>query len=102
MLRGAQTPGELKQRTDRLHPFVSTPDVEENLRRLAERELVRQLDRRPGQKEERWTQLLGGEDDPIAAAPQMSPASQPGGLEERVAALEREVAELRRLLGERP
>src|SRR5437868_1154205 len=60
MLRGPQTPGELKQRCERLHPFDSTGEVEETLQRLAARELVRRLERRPGQKEERWTQLLGG------------------------------------------
>src|SRR5437763_5669329 len=48
MLRGPQTPGELKQRAERLHPFESTPEVVQALHRLAERELVRGLDRRPG------------------------------------------------------
>jgi len=94
MLRGPQTPGELKQRAERLHRFDSTPEIEEVLHRLASRELARRLDRRPGQKEERWEQLLGG-DEPRAVAP---PPSSAGSLEERVAALEREVAELRRLL----
>src|SRR5256885_8787483 len=62
MLRGPQTPGELKQRAERLHPFASTREVEEALHRLAGRGLVRRLDRRPGQKEERWEQLLGAEE----------------------------------------
>jgi uncharacterized protein len=88
MLRGPQTPGELKQRAERLHRFESTPEVEEALHRLASRELVRRLDRRPGQKEERWEQLLGAEE--VATGP-VRPASS---LEERVAALEREVADL--------
>ncbi len=63
VLRGAQTPGELRSRSDRLHAFSSTDDVEEALGRLAARPdpLVRRLDRRPGHKEERWTHLLGGE-----------------------------------------
>jgi uncharacterized protein YceH (UPF0502 family) len=91
MLRGPQTPGELKQRTERLHRFESTPEIEQALHALAGREFVRRLHRRPGQKEERWEQLLGGE----AEAAQPAPRS----LEERVAALEREVAELRELLG---
>ena len=95
MLRGPQTPGELKQRVERLHAFSSTPEVEETLNRLAGRQLVRRLDRRPGQKEERWTQLLGGEEERATAPPSASPASS---LEERVAALEREVAELREQL----
>jgi uncharacterized protein YceH (UPF0502 family) len=90
MLRGPQTPGELKQRAERLHRFESTAEVEETLERLAGRELVRRLDRRPGQKEERWEQLLGGDGGPAEVPP--PPA---GSLEQRVAALEREVAALR-------
>jgi uncharacterized protein len=88
MLRGPQTPGELKQRAERLHAFESTPEVEEVLHRLAGRELVNRLERRPGQKEERWAQLLGDE----RAAHE--PARPTSSLEDRVAALEREVAEL--------
>jgi uncharacterized protein len=61
MLRGAQTLGELKQRTERLHRFASLEEVAETIDALAGRELVVRLDRRPGQKEERYTQLLGGE-----------------------------------------
>jgi uncharacterized protein YceH (UPF0502 family) len=60
MLRGPQTPGELKQRTDRLHGFESLAQVEETLDRLIERELVVRLGRRPGQKEDRFAQALGG------------------------------------------
>ena len=63
MLRGPQTPGELKQRTERLHPFDTLADVEATLERLAERGLVVRLERRPGQKEERYAQLLGDEVD---------------------------------------
>jgi uncharacterized protein YceH (UPF0502 family) len=75
MLRGPQTPGELKQRTDRLHPFVDLAAIHETLRRLIDRELVMQLTRRPGQKEERYAQRLGEDDDsqpataPHAASP---------------------------------
>jgi acyl-CoA reductase-like NAD-dependent aldehyde dehydrogenase len=58
LLRGAQTPGELKQRTERWHSFRSLADVEDALARLATAELVLRLERRPGQKESRWTQLL--------------------------------------------
>ena len=96
MLRGPQAPGELKQRTERLHRFDSTPELEQSLHALAGRELVRRLDRRPGQKEERWEQLLGDESEEATASP--APPPTPGSLEERVAALEREVAELRELL----
>src|ERR671933_932455 len=62
MLRGTQTPGELKQRTERLHRFASLEDVERTLDELIERELVERLPRRPGQKEERYRQLIGGDE----------------------------------------
>jgi uncharacterized protein len=87
MLRGAQTPGELKQRSERMHRFESVPQVIETLEWLAERELVRRLDRRPGQKEERYEQLLGGSGGAPAEA--AAPAE-----EDRVGALERRLREL--------
>jgi len=75
--------------------------VEETLERLIERDLVRRLERRPGQKEERYAQLLGGEVDDAAVdgsgAPRPAPARDP--LEERVAVLEAEVAALKAELG---
>ena len=96
MLRGAQTPGELKQRVERLHRFESLADVERALEGLVERRLAARLPRRPGQKEERYLQLLGGDEvaeaEPARAdteAPEHRPA-----LEERVARLEAEVARL--------
>ena len=58
MLRGAQTPGELKQRSERMHAFPELDGVQETLRSLIERGLVQRLERRPGQKEERYQQLL--------------------------------------------
>jgi uncharacterized protein YceH (UPF0502 family) len=69
MLRGPQTPGELKQRSDRLHPFADLAAIHETLRRLIERELVMQLERRPGQKEERFAQRLGEDADELVASP---------------------------------
>ena len=63
MLRGAQTPGELKQRTERLHPLADLSAVLDALERLIGRELAERLPRRPGQKEERYTHLLGDEED---------------------------------------
>jgi uncharacterized protein YceH (UPF0502 family) len=125
MLRGPQTPGELKQRTERMHAFDDLAAVHATLERLIERELVARLERRPGHKEERYAQLLQGEDEQPARQQQV--ASTPGGepraaraaradhqqlapeptgqprashelpadLHERVARLEREVAELR-------
>lgn len=83
MLRGPQTPGELKQRTDRLHPSADLAAIHETLRRLIDRELVMQLARRPGQKEERYAQRLGEDDDsqpataPRATAPGSAPAPAP-------------------------
>ncbi len=75
LLRGEQTPGELRARTERLHRFADRDDVEECLRRMAAREpepLVRELERRPGQHDQRWVHLLGpgaagGHRDPVAA-----------------------------------
>jgi len=98
MLRGAQTLGELRTRSERLYPFGSSEDVEQRLVELAERELVTRLPKRPGEREERWAQLLGGEEPAPSPAPPESPAPA-SDLEERVARLEREVAELRERLG---
>jgi uncharacterized protein YceH (UPF0502 family) len=99
MLRGAQTPGELKQRTERLHPFASLREVDGVLEQLIERELVARLPRRPGQKETRYRHLLSD-----AATPAEEEASAGGGdrvaeLEERVAVLEEQVAALQEQLG---
>ncbi len=58
MLRGAQTPGELKQRTERINTFDGVDDVQATLDELGERQMVTMLERRPGQKEHRWIQLL--------------------------------------------
>jgi uncharacterized protein len=96
MLRGAQTPGELKQRTERLYGFDGLNAVEEVLQGLIGRELVARLPRRPGQKEERYTQLLGGE-APEEPPPQPPPPSS-SDLEERVARLEEAVRSLQERL----
>lgn len=124
ILRGPQTPGELKQRAERMHAFAGLGDAHDALARLIARELAVRLERRPGQKEERYAQLLeggtqdGSTDDspsanggdstarPEAARPEASPVpgaaesarADEGGLEElceRVERLEGEVAELR-------
>jgi uncharacterized protein YceH (UPF0502 family) len=89
MLRGAQTVGELKSRTERLHRFDSLPEVDETLHGLGSRELVMRLERRPGQKEERWEHRLGDTAEVAASAPAQR------SLEERVRTLEEQVAELR-------
>jgi uncharacterized protein YceH (UPF0502 family) len=82
MLRGPQTLGELKQRSERLYRFSSLEDVERTLRSLADRGLVAELPRR------RFGHLLGGE----------TTAESPPDLEERVRRLEEQVAELREAL----
>jgi uncharacterized protein len=91
MLRGTQTPGELKQRVDRLHCFVDLAVVHETLEKLIERGYVERLTRRPGQKEERYSQLLGGE---VGDVPE-SNVEEPVPSEDRLGRLERELDELR-------
>jgi uncharacterized protein len=107
MLRGPQTPGELKSRGERLHPFDDIAAVEATLERLIERAHVRRLERRPGQKEERYLQVLGATDGSRPAAPSDADtgkraASAEGtdraGVEERLVRLEEEVASLRHAL----
>jgi len=98
MLRGPQTPGELKTRAERLYRFDSLEAVHETLEALIGRELVERQQRQPGQKEERYAQLLGGEATPAAAGPTAGPTAAPDGLAGRVARLEEEVAELRAAL----
>jgi uncharacterized protein len=89
MLRGPQTPGELKQRTERLHPLADLSAVLDALERLIGRDLVARLPRRPGQKEERYTHLLGDDEAqpaapaaPGAPAPQRTPPPADPGLED--------------------
>jgi uncharacterized protein len=94
MLRGPQTPGELKARTERMHPFPSLAELHETLDGLIQRELVARLPRRPGQKEERYAQLLGGEEADAARAG--TAESEPGDdVKARLKRLEDEVASLR-------
>jgi uncharacterized protein len=87
MLRGPQTAAELRQRSERLHSFAPG-EVEETLERLIGRELVGRVARGPGEKGERFRQLLGDEAEP-------EPTHETSSLEERVARLEEEVARLR-------
>jgi uncharacterized protein len=99
MLRGPQTAAELRTRVERLHAFESVAEVEETLAGLAERELVVRQPRRPGQKEERWAQLLGGEPEQQSASPPLPAVAAEPELEDRVARLEEQVAEIMRRLG---
>jgi uncharacterized protein len=130
LLRGPQTPGELKARSERMAPVQSLADIERLLAELDDLGYARRLGRRPGQKEDRFVQLLGGEDGSAAAddagsgfaasgrfapapadagfppadnIPPPAPAPAPAGdpeLESRVTALEEEVANLRAQLEE--
>lgn len=108
LLRGAQTPGELKGRTERMAQIGSLSEVDNVLAALIERGYARRLDRRPGQKEDRFEQLLGGDggadSEPSAPAPAtLSAPSVPSGsvpgrdgdIAARVDALEAAVASLR-------
>jgi hypothetical protein len=92
MLRGPQTPGELKLRTERLHPFGSLAEVEEALDGLVQRELVTRLPRQPGQKEQRYVQLLGDDMAPPATdAVAVTVEARVAALEERVARIEEQL-----------
>jgi uncharacterized protein YceH (UPF0502 family) len=106
MLRGPQTPGELKQRADRMHPFADLGAIGVTLTRLIDRRLVARLDRRPGQKEERYRELLGDDAQATTPSPTAEPTDAPmppepdrmrppaPDFETRLARVERAVAEL--------
>jgi uncharacterized protein len=111
MLRGPQTSGELKQRTERMQGFDSLEEVERALDSLIERRLVARLARRPGQKEQRYAQLLGGGEaegvEPASTAveygsgaPAAAEATDPRllALEARVGRLEEELVRIRAVL----
>lgn len=119
LLRGPQTPGELKSRSERMASVGALAQVEESLGALTERGFVRRIPRRPGQKEDRYEHLLGGsEGDPLPVGSEIDPlpvgaihaergssreagevsahSSERAALEARLAALEQELAALRR------
>ena len=101
LLRGAQTAGEIRARTERMHPFASTSEVEEVLANLAigEEPLTVHLARQPGQKEARWTHLVGGPPDARTTVFEPARVEAPApGLSQRVSDLEDRVARLERLL----
>jgi hypothetical protein len=111
MLRGPQTAGELRQRSERIHSFDSGEEVERTLRQLAERELAVALPRRPGERGQRYAHRLDeaaaeAVAQPTSEAPGAPAASPPGdslpasgdGLAGRVERLEGEVAALRELV----
>ena len=106
MLRGPQTPGELRIHSERWYRFADISSVEAFLEEMRDRKeerggaLVVQLPRAPGAREARWAHLLCGPVDTSALAQQevRPPAQESGPLEARVAALEAEVAQLRALV----
>jgi uncharacterized protein len=113
LLRGPQTPGELRSRTDRMYHFEALEDVVSTLDRLAQRDppLARILPRQPGTKESRYTHLFSGEppeadvaqasvaQDSVARAPPPATADA-SSTADRLAALEAEVSRLREELSE--
>jgi uncharacterized protein YceH (UPF0502 family) len=105
LLRGPQTPGELRGRTERLHRFETLEDVQSALQKLMQREppLAKVLRRQPGTKESRYTHLLGG--DAVEAVEIETPGltgavERNSGDAERIVRLEEEVSELRRELSD--
>lgn len=100
LLRGAQTPGELRSRAQRMHEFSDMAEVEATLERLATRDdgpFVMRLSREPGKRESRYMHLFSGEMEVLAqVADDVAPADD--DLRARVEALEGEVAELKQRL----
>lgn len=101
LLRGPQTPGELRGRSERMHRFEELSDVQSTLHGLIGRDppLAKMLPRQPGTKESRYAHLLAGEvENWEALVPEVSGTPRPG--DERILRLEAEVAEMRRELAE--
>jgi hypothetical protein len=98
MLRGPQTEAELRQRSERLYAFADGEEVAATLARLAEGGLVHRIHARPGQRGDRWEQLLGDDEDD-SVAPPSTPAPARDSVEERLETLERQVAEILERLG---
>jgi uncharacterized protein YceH (UPF0502 family) len=96
MLRGSQTVGEIRGRTDRLHEFTSLPEVQETLDKLAHRDepLIVRLERQVGQKDARYAHLLSGEID-VSSLPSVRERTITGGQSERVEKLEAEIEALK-------
>lgn len=100
-LRGAQTPGEIRTRSGRLHEFASIEEVDRTLTSLAERGCVQKMPRQPGAREHRFAHLFAGAIDVTAAVPEPQapapppPADRGAKLEADVERLRAELAELR-------
>ena len=110
LLRGPQTPGELRSRADRMHPFEDLSVVQSTLKHLMEREppLVKVLPRQAGNKEARYVHLLSGdvelrESQPVREAVVSSSAAENtriSELESEIAGLQKEVSDLKRQFAE--
>jgi len=111
MLRGPQTPGELRSRASRFHPFEDLSAVHSALQRLTQREppLVKLLPRQPGTKEARYAQLFSGDmiestptsfAEPSATLSQSTESDRPSRIEEDLEALKAEIADLKRQFAE--
>jgi uncharacterized protein YceH (UPF0502 family) len=102
LLRGPQTPGELRSRTERMHRFEELDDVLSALQRLMQRDppLARALPRQPGTKEIRYMHLLSGETPIEAAQPAAANATDDSAANDRLLQLESEVATLKQELQE--
>ncbi len=102
LLRGAQTPGEIRARADRMASLASLEEVDTVLQELLDKEppLICKLDRQPGRKEHRYAHLLAGEVSTEEPAPTAAMAAQPAGrsfsqMETELAELREEIAELK-------
>jgi uncharacterized protein len=97
LLRGPQTPGELRIRTERIHRFEELDDVLSALQRLVQREpsLATALPRQPGTKEIRYAHLLSGEVETAALPPREETGNTASSTPSRLTSLENEVATLR-------
>jgi len=99
LLRGPQTPGELRTRAERMHPFEDLSAVQSSIQHLMKREppLVKILPRQPGTKEARYAHLLAGDVEFPEAKTEIAPAANSISFDaERIAHLEEEIAALRK------
>jgi len=103
LLRGRQTPGELRTRAERMHPFDDLSAVQSSLQHLMKREppLVKVLPRQPGTKESRYAHLLSGDVEVFESKPEIATSTTTTSADgERIALLEKEVAALRNNAGD--
>ncbi len=102
LLRGPQTPGELRGRSERIHRFEALDDVQSALQKLMQRDpaLVKVLPRQPGTKEARWAHLFSGDVAREAAQMARTAGDRSSGDGERIARLEEEVSALHREVGD--